>query len=50
MKKYFKTNNDYFKFINKNKDIIKVISLSFVKRRKRNIINYKYCLKYDYII
>ena len=37
-KKVFQNNTDYFKFINKNKDKIKIKSVSFnYKNNKRNI-------------
>lgn len=31
--KYFKLNNDYFKFINKNKDKIKIKNVSYTKNQ-----------------
>ena len=42
MVKYFKNNNDYFKFINKHrdKDIVS-ISLSFIKEKIKLVYDFK---------
>lgn len=55
MKKYFKTNQDYFKFINNNKDI-KIIELKLISKyvyknfKKINLRKNLYCLIYDKIV
>lgn len=36
-KKVFQNNTDYFKFINRNKEKIKIKSVSFNYKNKRNI-------------
>lgn len=50
MKKYFKTNKDYFKFYNLNKDRIMILSINKVKSRKHSLVKYKYCIKYEKMI
>lgn len=52
MKKYFKTNEDYFNFIKKNKDIniieLKIISkYAFKGLKKINLRKNRYCLIYE---
>lgn len=50
MKKYFKTNKDYFKFYNINKDKILILSINKVKSRKHSLVKYKYCIKYEKMV
>ena len=48
-KKYFKSNFHYFRFYNKNKELIKVIKIYYTKP-KHNSLKSKICLLYDKVI